>query len=109
MNFSSNAHTFLFSELSLKEHLLSKDTNYTITFSMSAVRHCAEAMFLKLFANAACIFLLPFFVCQQITECAAVKFEPEKKELLSISWVGLFFRIHSQALPSITLVLKVHE
>ena len=36
--------------------MLSKDTNYTITFSMSAVRHCAEAMFLIVFANATCIF-----------------------------------------------------
>ena len=55
LNFSSN-----FSELSLKEHLLSKDTNYTITFSMSAVRHCAEAMFLIVFANATCIFFCHF-------------------------------------------------
>ena len=80
-----------FSELSLKEHLLSKDTNYTITFSMSAVRHCAEAMFLIVFVNSTCIFLLPFFICQQIIECAAVKFEPEKKELLASSGVGRFF------------------
>ena len=73
---------------------------------MSAIRHCAEVMFLEIFCKCNEHFVL---FCQQITECAAVKFESEEKELLSISWVGLFFRIHSQALPSITLVLKGHE
>ena len=103
--------TFLFSELSLKGHLLIKDTNYTITFSMSAIRHCVsvEAMFLIVFATRCIGLSCHFSFSQQIIECAAVKFELEKKELLASSGVGRFFRIHSQALPSITLVLKVHE
>ena len=55
---------------------------------MSAIRHCAEAMFLEIFCKCNEHFVL---FCQQITECAAVEFESEEKELLSISWVGLFF------------------
>ena len=74
---------------------------------MSAIRHCAEACSSKFFFCKCNEHFVLF--CQQITECAAVEFESEEKELLSISWVGLFFRIHSQALPSITLVLEGHE
>ena len=53
----------LFSELSLKGHLLIKDTNYTITFSMSAIRHCAsvEAMFLIVSAEPAALAFLAIF------------------------------------------------
>ena len=48
LNFSSNVHTFLFSELSLKGHLLIKVTNYTVIFSKfcNSTLCFVEALFL---------------------------------------------------------------
>ena len=111
LNFSSNVHTFLFSELSLKGHLLIKDTNYTITFSMSAIRHCAsvEAMFLIVFATRCIGLSCHFSFSQQIIECAAVKFELEKKELLASSGVGRFFVYTHSSTAKHYLGLKVLE